>query len=631
VLVALGVVLALGVIPANAARSNLERGRSALVEGQDALLEGEGSVAVAEFERAEVAFAAAGNDARSPFLRIAGFFPLLGRTPNAVRELADAGREVAAAGVAIGRSIDALPDGLESLGPRQGRVAIDSYERLRAPLREASNHLQQARHIIDRVETSWLLGPVADAREEFESRLEPLADSLAAGAIIVDRLPEFLGASGPRQYLFVAENPAELRGTGGLVGSVAVMRAVDGRLEFGPFEPDSAFPKLPRGRVLPPNPDYARRYPDANRLISVINLTPDFPSAAVALERLYEASRGVEVDGVISADPSAMELMLAVSGPVSVPVLGEVSSGNVVSLVTNQAYALLPDDAARKRLIGLIAQLVLGRFLEGADPAAAAEGIGAAAGSGHLKIFVHDDELQRGLVLAGVAGALPQDAGQVVFPVVNNGAANKIDFYADRSLDFRVALGAEHRARAELRMTIDNGAPSSGQPSYVIGPGIREAAPGENISIVSMFLSAGTKLLEYQRDGAVEGIGEDSELGYTVLESSLSIPSGERATLRYELSSDSAWTGSTSDGRYRLALVGQPTIRNTQMHVEVVAPEGTRIVRHSEGMRVDGNRAIWDGSASGGEQVFEIEFQKPVLSRGWDALMRFLSRKLFTF
>lgn len=52
-------------------------------------------------------------------------------------------------------------------------------------------------------------------------------------------MPSMLGADGPRRYVAVFENTAEARGTGGLPGAFAVLRAERGRLSFEHFGNDT--------------------------------------------------------------------------------------------------------------------------------------------------------------------------------------------------------------------------------------------------------------------------------------------------------------------------------------------------------------------------------------------------------
>jgi hypothetical protein len=62
--------------------------------------------------------------------------------------------------------------------------------------------------------------------------------------------------------------------------------------------------------------------------------------------------------------------------------------------------------------------------------------------------------------------------------------------------------------------------------------------------------------------------------------------------------SSGVWDGNSSGGSYELTLLGQSTIRPTQVSVTIHAPSGTRIVWTSTPMSVDGGTATWRGSPS---------------------------------
>ena len=88
-----------------------------------------------------------------------------------------------------------------------------------------------------------VLGPVDSARSEAQAQLETLHRQLHAGSLILDGLPAFLGADGPRHYVFGASNPAELRGTGGLIGAYAILTMDRGRFSFSDFRPIQSLPR----------------------------------------------------------------------------------------------------------------------------------------------------------------------------------------------------------------------------------------------------------------------------------------------------------------------------------------------------------------------------------------------------
>jgi hypothetical protein len=628
----LAAFVALGLIPATAARSHLERARGEMEGGKRALLASEPARAEERFRAAEGAFINARAQASNPILRVAGYLPILGRTPDAVWAMSDAGWQVARAGEEVSASLAELPGGLASLAPRDGVVPIEPLERLAPSMERAWVLARDARAQLGGSPDSWLLGPVGEARRTFAEELATLEIRLHAAAVITDRLPGFLGRAGTRRYFLGASNPAELRGSGGFIGAYAILTADRGRIRISDFRPIETLPGAEEEELSPPNPDYAERYPRVHGVWRNINITPDFPSAAEAIENLYAYITARKVDGVILADPMALQALMAVTGGVDVPELGTtLTPENVVAVLSNEAYATLEDARARKVILGDAAQAVLERFLEGdvgrGQLGGAARSLANAAAGGHLLLHSTDADMQRGLELAGVTGGLLPVQGDYLSVVVNNGAGNKLDYYAERRVMYRVHLGAEGTGRGDIEVEIDNTGPRKGQPIEVIGPYQDLFEPGENASLLYVFLP-GTA---YLRSGAVNGetfrFGESAELGHFVVDAEMNIPSRETGRMTLVTTNSRAWTGFPGGGVYRLTFQGQTTILPTEVIIDVQVPDGTRVVRATPGMEVTERRAVWTGVASP-RMTFEVEFQKPFLPRAWDALTDFFGKRV---
>lgn len=358
-----------------------------------------------------------------------------------------------------------------------------------------------------------------------------------------------------------------------------------------------------------------------------INLTPDFPSAATAIETLYEYVEGERLDGTLVADPFSLESLMGVTGPIEVPQLGRsISAEDVVEVTTNQAYAEITDPAARKRVLGDVARTVVGRFLHGSTtPEVFAQAIISASSGGHLRIHSADPEMQRGLGMIEVGGALLEAHDDYLGLAFNNAAGNKVDFYAYPALDYDVRLGAAGTARSRATISIENRAPSSGVPAYVIGPYPGVSEVGENITHVSLFLPGSSILEEVEVDGSPDLAAEGTELSHLVLERSLEMASGETGSLSYSIAAPSAWDGDPGAGTYLLELQLPPTMNPIEVSIDLQTPAGTEIVWTSVPMDVRGNRARWT-SSSVTRQTVEVRFQKPFPSRLWEDLKDFFGR-----
>jgi hypothetical protein len=595
------------------ARGPLLEGRDEMLAGRDALLSGDAAAAGAAFDRAKARFVDAQDRLGNPLTRLASLVPIAGRTPDAVTAGAEAGVLVARAGALVADAAEDLPGGVGALAPRDGVIPVEPFRRLTGPLAEARSRVAEAVGILDGAPRRLIPSVVGDAVARFDLEAHQALRGVTAASSISSVMPSFLGDDGPRRYFVGAQNPAELRGTGGLIGAFAILTFEDGRMRLGPFRDievlDSTAPPIEA-----PSPEFESLYGDLGALTgySNVNLTPDFPSAAVAMERLYERSTGQRVDGSILADPQALGLLLRASGSAQVPGTNvALDADTVVPFVANEAYALLPDDVARKRLLGAVAGQVVSQFVAGeTDPPTAGRAVVDAAAGGHLLLHSTDPAVQSGLDRARVTGRLLDPTGDFLAVVANNAGGNKVDFYQDREVRYTVRLARDGSGEATADVEWTNGAPRSGQPQYVIGPHpFTEAAPGESAMRVAAYCAQGCTLRRAEVTGEPLGLAELQELGHPLFLHGLKLLSGDSATVRYEWTVPSAWEGDEYGGTYRLTVQSQPTIRPTQLSVEVQIPEGMRVESVSPGMQVAGDRVTWSGQAED-VTTLEVEFSR---------------------
>lgn len=625
VLLAVGALLAIGI------RSDLLAGRRAMDRGRNLLLAGEAEEARASFASARASFGQAADAARNPLLRAAGWIPILGRTPDAVRDLTEASVRVAEAGWGLAGAITDLPDGLGSLSPVKGRVPVEEFPPLTAAVGQAEEEARAAREIIEAAPGSLLLWPVGEARGEAEERVRSAHESLLAGSELMEGLPGFLGESETRRYFFGAENPAELRGTAGIMGAYSILTIRDGRFSFSPFRPVQNLPDFEPDQVTAPSEDYARNYNQfggAGFWLN-INMTPDFPSAAQAIETSYEKATGARLDGVISADPFALEALLKVTGPARVPGLDvTVDADNVVAFTANEAFGQFPSQTERKLALGATAKEVFERFLNLPDPGVGhVKTLAKAAAAGHIKLYSNDEGMQEGFVRAGIAGSFEAPPGDFVSVVQNNGGGNKVDFFTDRTIDYSVRLEDGGEASSTTTVSLANGAPTSGQPKYVIGPFKGFSDAGESVPILSVYCADECQIEGAELDGEPIDLNFGIELGHPFYRGSFGIPSGETAELRASASLGHVWDGNSSGGRYRLTFLNQPTIRPTEVSVEIEVPDGMHVTETSLPMQVVENGARWTG-IPGPRMEFEVEFQPSLPLRMWRNVTRFFSQPL---
>jgi hypothetical protein len=597
VLLALAWTAAAGALLASA-RGDLLDARAAMEQAQAGLADADIAGAAAAFARAEEAFARAARRTGNPIVRLAERAPAVGGDVRVARSLAGAGRLVAEAGVEVTGAVARAPDGLGAFAPREGAIPLEPLRALHPPLARARDLLDRAAQLVADPPATVATQAAAEAHIAFSAQLVEAIRMVEVAEGLVRVLPSFLGGDGPQRYLFGASTPAELRGTGGFVGAYATLTADAGRLSFSDFHAASDLPVVPVEEIEAPNPSFAARY---NRHGGAgfwpnINMTPDFPSAAVAMTRLYERVTGEAVDGVIVADPFALAALLQVSGPAEIPGVGAVTSDTVVPFVTSEAYRHITDPDERKQLLGRVAAGSLQRFLAGGgDVEKAARAVADAATGGHLLVWSADAGTQRAFAVAGIDGALPDSDGDFLGVFANNASASKVDYYLERAVTYDVWLGADGMAVGRVAVELANHAPTEGHVAYVIGSDGPPLAVGENAMLLDVFCAPGCAVSGFRRDLGDAPLGVGEELGLTVASSSVRLRSGERETLRYDLEIPRAWEWRDGEAVYSLVFGNQTSIRPQRLRVRVHQPDGFHITATSAGMTIDDDAAIWEG------------------------------------
>ena len=534
------------------------------------------------------------------FLRATGWIPALGNSAEATLAIADAGAAASDAGGLLASAVADTPGGLAALSPSGGGFSVSALGGLTDAAAQADVLLTRALVSVEGSPGSFLVGPVANARSLLLAQLGSLQAEVHSGSSILRGLPTFLGQDTPRTYLLAAQDPAELRGTGGVIGAFTILTIDNGRFSFAPFRPIQSLPIPPLNQVPPPSAEYARNYDQfrgGERFWLAINLTPDFPTAAQAVLNAYKVAEGVQLDGVIFADPFALKALLRIEGATQIPKLGtRVNAANVVSLVTNRAFSLFPDAQVRKRVLGSVATAVVQGFIHGPKVSVADMKILAASvGEGHILVYSTDSAMEQGLRGTGAGGALPAPLGDFLSVIENSAGANKVDYYQDRAITYTAVLADGGTASGSTEVQFTNNAPTSGEPAYVIGPHAGSSRAGESSQLVNVYCGAACELLSASKDGAPVNLGSGTELGHVFFQGFFRTPSGQTSDLKIDTFQRGAWKVQGSGGTYRLTYLGQTTVCPTTLRVVVVVPDGKHITSTSPSMQISGTTAVWSG------------------------------------
>ncbi|MGO4595323.1 DUF4012 domain-containing protein [Leifsonia sp. 2TAF2] len=433
--------------------------------------------------------------------------PWIGPNLTAVRTAAAASDEVASHVVeplvAAGAAVD-----LRALAIRNGRIDLAPLTAAQPAVAKAGKAFTAARASVATIETGALISPIAGGVDRLHDVLDRAAPEMDAIGNAVRLLPSMLGADGPRDYLLAAQNPAELRATGGLIGAVALVHADNGALtlqrqsagtSIGPWSTPVA--DVPLNTVGLYGPLVGRYLQDAN-------LTPDFPLAAATASRMWTTMYGGTIDGVVAVDPVVLSGLLKSTGPVTLPSGDRLTSSNAVKLLLSDVYQRYTDPAQQDAFFASAASAVFDRMSSGdVDAKKLVTALSDAGESRRVLIWSTHDDDQKILGQTTLAGSLPlsdlSTAGIGVY--FNDATGAKMDYYLGTSVAAGSAVcRADGKPSTVVRVTLTNKAPADAGttlPRYVTGGGTYGVRPGNIRTRVAVYGPAGGLLAATQSDG----------------------------------------------------------------------------------------------------------------------------------
>ncbi|MFI1654284.1 DUF4012 domain-containing protein [Streptomyces sp. NPDC020472] len=462
--------------------------------------------------------------------------PFFGRPFETVRGIAHASDRLA--GDVLPPLVRAVPRLSEDAHTSGVPHALLELEREAPGFARAARVAAEVGDDVDRLpRSSWL--PTADrGRAQLSDQLDRLVPGTRDAAVAARLVPSMLGAHGPRRYFLAFQNTAEARGTGGLPGAFAVLRADRGRLSFERFGNNTELDGLRVDVDL--GAEFADRYGnnEPGSAWANSNMSPHFPYAARLWAAYWRARTGQALDGAIAIDPGTLGLLLRVTGPAVLPDGTELTSDNAMDLTERTSYARYADTAARKAFFVEAARAAAGRLMSAVDDpkllTALVNAVRDVQREDRMQVWSAHAAEERLLVSRAVGGALPDAPGPFAGLVVNNAAGTKLDYYLDRSLVWAPGACTDTGRSVTATVTLTNRAPASGLPEYVTqrvdAPPYR-TLPGDNRLLVDYYAGRGATLERATLDGrGVEPI-PGVERGHPVYTLDLELPRQSSRTL----------------------------------------------------------------------------------------------------
>lgn len=393
------------------------------------------------------------------------------RVVGTVEPLLDLAADGSAAGL---HAIDGLQPALSAV--RSGHHAPgDAGVRLLDGLQRGHEELRGALADLNRAMADWATLDTTVLPASLRGRLLPLAHDLplASDALHVAlAAPDLLGATRPRYYLLVPQNPWDLRATGGFVGTAALLEARHGRLALVDNQASVDVDRRRRGYVPPPLPLVLYPHTD-NWFYRDANWSPDFPTSAALLRYFYWVGQywiGQPrlPDGVIAFDSTLLGPLLHITGPVSATVPGTTTSVLLTEATGVQTLDYYVNSAGLKGKRGVVNKSFANeayhdvftrlRGLSASRLIDAARTLGTALREKHLLLWLPDPTIGPILARRGWNGAIDQTRSDYLYVVDTNVHYNKINKRVREGITYRAVVRPDRSLLSSVTITYTNAA-----------------------------------------------------------------------------------------------------------------------------------------------------------------------------
>ncbi len=526
-----------------------------------------------------------------PSVAVATYVPWIGSNVRALKALSGVAREAVQAGLdgaAAAETMGLAGEGSLSALYSDGQVQFETLAQGSDAIGRALERIGRAEQILDDSPRPSI-GPIRSAFFGAQRTVRDALTQLTGAREVLDALPGLLGANGPRRYFLAFQTPSEARGGGGLIGVYGVLNADDGRLDLENVAPiRELVPKL-EGVVTGPGwfKDLYGRLGGLNEWRSA-NMSPSFPTAARVLLRMYEKAVGDRLDGVIAMDPYVVQQLTRGTGPVQAKGLDvEVGPDNAADVLLHDIYVEFEgrEDDQNAYLRDLVDQLWK-KIGEGdVDGRELAKGLAEAIRTQHLKMFTLVPTEAEALDETGLSGDPTYYGPHVQRVFHNNFAANKIDYFIQRTQKVSVVIEADGDAQIVTTLLIANNAPR-GERSLLKKSDLNEIPSGVSRMGVFFALPEGAEIKEFFTGSIQNTFFRGLESGiYPTAWKLVDAQVQETLQLAISYTVPEMVSFTEDEGTFEMTLLPQVLVNPDLLELRVVPPEGFSMGRNEPGAR----------------------------------------------
>ncbi len=429
--------------------------------------------------------------------------------------------------------------------------------------------------------------PVA-AREgtRIVSQISTLRDFASNMDELVSLFLQLAGFKEPRTYLILLQNSAELRPTGGFIGSVALASFADGRMTDLQIHDVYTFDGQLKGHVDPPVP-VRELLGQEHWYLRDSNWDPDFAVSAARAAWFFQKESGTNVDGVLAVNTPLIVGVLKATGPIDLPdyndrVTADNFYGKSLYYTQNDSF---PGSTQKKDFLGTLARALITKITTSrtTDMPALFRALTSALSGHDILMMFGSEELESVVDHYGWAGRVPSTTGCTGSEQVNcsfdplisveaNMGVNKANYFVSRIVDRQVTIDVNGIINETIREIIRNDSTQDQNLPYRTY--LRLLLPAD-VSVAGVTLD-GVKVTTRKDMAKAPTLPYLERTDLTsasyVLGIGVDIPSGSEKQLEVTYTRGNAVTFGPSGAVLDLFVQKQPGVSDTPVHTVVRYP-----------------------------------------------------------
>ena len=364
---------------------------------------------------------------------------------------------------------------------------------------EALARVTKANALLMSLDERNLDADYAKALVDAKTKTADLQTLVEVLATVAKEVPRALGFNSPKIITVLNQNNNELRPTGGFIGSIATVKLYKGEIQDVKVDITQ--------RIDGQNPYPSIELPEPLKQIAWTgtfgtrdsNFYPDFAKSATTFQQLYEEAKGGTSDMIIAINPTIIEDLLTIVGPIVLPNGMTLDASNFV--VASQEQIEIKDQKKEnpKQIFNDFAPILMERVLNANGEQL--KQINAAVvnrlRSKDIMIYAKNKDLEEALAKLNFAGSMPTVSGDFLSVVRANLGATKSSQNVKQEIAHTANINLDGEIEDSLVLTYTHN-------------GSHEFPDGTNKDYVRIYVPKGSEIISLT--------GHDSDTKFEVFE-----------------------------------------------------------------------------------------------------------------